>query len=75
MGGGYLGSNWATPAIIVTYKDGEEIEIEMFVSSESYNSDVMWSEEDVKRLNKGEQNKNVRNLRKSKTNCTSTSFR
>ena len=45
IGSGYLGSRWATPAIIITDQNDNEIERKLFVMQESYDSDVMFDEE------------------------------
>lgn len=45
IGSGYLGSRWATPAIIITDQNDNEVEEKLFVMQDSYDSDIMFDEE------------------------------
>ena len=51
VGCGYLGSKWATPAIIIEDKDGNEREVECYTLEDDYNSDEMWDNKTLSYLN------------------------
>jgi len=47
----YLASGWATPAMIITSSNGDEIEIPCFETEGRYDSDSKWPEEALQILN------------------------
>lgn len=47
----YLSSTWATPAMIITMSNGDEIEIPCFESEGKYHSDSKWPEESLNVIN------------------------